>query len=187
MTDQEAVAKLQARDIGGLETLVRRYHTQAIQSAYLILDDWSLAEDVAQSAFVNAYERIGTFDNSRPFAPWFLRTAVNIALKVAAGKRDLSLDMHMEKSGLEGVPALEPGVVEGLEAAETREEVLAALHKLSPDQRAAIVMKYYLNLSDLEVATRLDVPAGTVRRRLHDARKRLQRLLPAHREEGEEP
>ncbi len=182
MTDQEAVAKLQAHDIDGLEMLVRRYHTQAMQAAYLILDDWMLAEDVAQSAFVNAYERIGTFDNSRPFAPWFLRTVVNIALKVAAGRRDLSLDAYTERSGLD-IPAPELDVVEVLEAAETREEVLTALYKLAPGQRAAIVMKYYLNISDLEAATRLDVPPGTIRRRLHDARKRLRKLLPAHRAE----
>jgi RNA polymerase sigma-70 factor (ECF subfamily) len=179
MTDQEAVAKLQAHDIHGLETLVRRYHIQAMQSAYLILRDRALAEDVAQTAFVNAYDRIHTFDNSRPFAPWFLRTVVNIALKVAAGKRDLSLDAHTEMSGLE-IQAPAQDVVDILEAAETRQEIVTALYKLSPDQRAAIVMKYFLDLSDADVATKLDVPAGTIRRRLHDARKRLRALLPNH-------
>jgi RNA polymerase sigma-70 factor, ECF subfamily len=182
MTDQEAVAKLLAHDIAGLETLVRRYHTQAMQTAYLIVGDWALAEDVAQSAFVNAYERIGRFDNTRPFAPWFLRTVVNIALKVSAGRRELSLDEQRESSGLD-IPATEPGILQVLEAAETREEILTALHKLSPDQRAAIVMKYYLDLSDLDAAARLNVPAGTIRRRLHDARKRLRQLLPMHRRE----
>jgi RNA polymerase sigma-70 factor (ECF subfamily) len=182
MTDQEAVAKLFAHDIAGLETLVRRYHTQAIQTAYLIVGDWALAEDVAQSAFVNAYERIGSFDNTRPFAPWFLRTVVNIALKMSAGRRDLSLDEQRESSGLD-LSAPGPGIVQILEAAETREEILAAVHKLSPDQRAAIVMKYYLDLSDLDAAARLNVPAGTIRRRLHDARKRLRQLLPTHRGE----
>ena len=183
MTDQEAVAKLQARDIDGLETLVRRYHTQAMQAAYLIVGDWALAEDVAQSAFVNAYERIGRFDASRPFAPWFQRTVVNIALKVSAGRRDFSLDAYTEKAGEESIPSPEPSVVEVLEAAETREEILTALHKLSPNQRAAIVMKYYLDMSDLEASIKLDVPAGTIRRRLHDARKRLRELLPAYRGE----
>jgi RNA polymerase sigma-70 factor (ECF subfamily) len=181
MTDQEAVAKLQAHDIDGLEALVYRYHTQAMQSAYLILRDRSLAEDVAQTAFVNAYDRIHTFDNSRPFAPWFLRTVVNIALKVAAGQRDLSLDAHTEISG-QDVPSPAQEVVDILEAAETRLEVVAALYKLSPGQRAAIVMKYFLELSDADVANKLDLPPGTIRRRLHDARKRLRALLPNHGE-----
>ena len=70
-------------------------------------------------------------------------------------------------------------MVEALEAAETREEVLAALHKLSPAQRAAVFMKYYLDISDAEASRRLEVPPGTVRRRLHDARERLRKLLPS--------
>ena len=65
-----------------------------------------------------------------------------------------------------------------LEAAETRGEVLAALRKLSPAQRAAVIMKYYLDVSDVEASRLLEVPAGTVRRRLHDARQRLRKLLP---------
>jgi RNA polymerase sigma-70 factor, ECF subfamily len=182
LTDKEAVSRLQAHDIGGLETLVRRYHTQAMQSAYLILRDRALAEDVAQTAFVNAYERIHTFDNTRPFRPWFMRTVVNIALKVAADKRDLSLDAHAEVSGID-LPASGQDVAAVLEAAETREEVVAALHRLSPDQRAAIVMKYFLDLSDADAAKELAVPAGTIRRRLHNARKRLRSLLPDYRKD----
>jgi RNA polymerase sigma-70 factor, ECF subfamily len=182
LTDKRAVSRLQAGDIGGLETLVGRYHTQAMQSAYLILRDRALAEDVAQTAFVNAYERIHTFDNTRPFRPWFMRTVVNLALKVAAGKRDLSLDAHTEESGLD-LPAHDQNVAAVLEAAETREEIVAALHKLSPDQRAAVVMRYFLDLSDADAARELDVPAGTIRRRLHDARKRLRALLPDYRKD----
>ena len=179
MEDEEAVARLKKGDIGGLEVLVRRYHSQAVQAAYLIVADWSRAEDVAQTAFVTAYERISTFDSSRPFKPWFLRSVVYSALKVANARRDVSFDEHA-KSGATEVPGPERGVAEMLEAAETREEILAALEKLSPGQRAAVVMKYYLDLSDAEVSQRLAVPQGTIRRRLHDARKRLRKLLPTY-------
>lgn len=179
MEDAEAVARLKRGDIGGLEALVRRYHTQAAQAAYLIVGDWARAEDVAQTAFVTAYERISTFDSARPFKPWFLRSVVYSALKVAHARRDVSFEMHSE-SGTGEIPSPEPGVAEMLEAAETREEVLVALDRLSPGQRATVVMKYYLDLSDAEVSERLDVPQGTVRRRLHDARKRLRKLLPTY-------
>ena len=177
MTEQEAVERLKARDISGLEELVRCFYTQAAKSAYLIVEDWSLAEDVAQSAFLNAYERIESFDSSRPFGPWFLRSVINSAIRAAASRREISFDAHEAQRAAE-VADPEAGVVEMLEAAETREEVLAALHKLSPAQRAAVVMKYYLDVSDVEASRRLEVPAGTVRRRLHDARKRLRKLLP---------
>jgi RNA polymerase sigma-70 factor (ECF subfamily) len=179
MEDREAVARLKRGDIGGLETLVRLYHAQAVQAAYLVVSDWARAEDVAQAAFVTAYERISTFDSARPFKPWFLRSVVYSALKVASAKHEVSFDAEAESIGSE-IPSPEPGVAEMLEAAETREEILAALEKLSPGQRAAVVMKYYLDLSDAEVSQRLAVPQGTIRRRLHDARKRLRKLLPTY-------
>jgi RNA polymerase sigma-70 factor (ECF subfamily) len=179
MEDEEAVARLKRGDIGGLEVLVRRYHSQAVQAAYLVVSDWARAEDVAQAAFVTAYERISTFDSARPFKPWFLRSVVYSALKAANAPRDVSFDEHIE-SGASEIPTPGPGVAELLEAAETREEILAALEKLSPGQRAAVVMKYYLDLSDAEVSQQLAVPQGTVRRRLHDARKRLRKLLPTY-------
>jgi RNA polymerase sigma-70 factor (ECF subfamily) len=179
MEDEQAVARLKRGDIGGLEVLVRRYHTQAVQAAYLVVSDWGRAEDLAQAAFVTAYERISTFDSARPFKPWFLRSVVYSALKVANAPRNVSFDAHVEGGAAE-IPSPEPGVAELLEAAETREEILAALEKLSPGQRAAVVMKYYLDLSDAEVSQRLAVPQGTVRRRLHDARKRLRKLLPTY-------
>lgn len=174
MTEQEAVARLKARDISGLEELVRRYYTQAAQSAFLIVDDRSLAEDVAQSAFLNAYERIDSFDSSRPFGPWFLRSVINSALKTVGSRRETWFDAQ----GNAEMADPGAGAVETLEAAETRGEVLAALHKLSPAQRAAVIMKYYLDVSDVEASRLLEVPPGTIRRRLHDARQRLKKLLP---------
>src|SRR5439155_18702568 len=66
-----------------------------------------------------------------------------------------------------------------LEAMETVSTLNAAVALLSPEQRAAIVLRYYLNLSDDEMSARLDCAPGTVRWRLHAARRRLRQLLPA--------
>lgn len=69
--EQQALARLKERDIGGLEFLVRRYQVQAVRAAYLVTRDRGLAEEVVQSAFLRAYERIEQFDARRPFRPWF--------------------------------------------------------------------------------------------------------------------
>ena len=63
-------------------------------------------------------------------------------------------------------------------AAETKRAIWAALDQLTPRQRAAIVLRYYCDLDDQRMAELLACPPGTVRRRLHDARHRLRRLLP---------
>ena len=83
----EAIARLRKRDISGLEMLVLEYQVQAVRAAYLITQDRPMAEDVVATAFLRAYERIGQFDTSRPFGPWFLRVVVNDAIKAVSRQR----------------------------------------------------------------------------------------------------
>jgi RNA polymerase sigma-70 factor (ECF subfamily) len=81
--ERETIDRLKDGDIGGLEELVLRHQVRAIRTAYLITGSRELAEDVVQSAFLRAYERIGQFDSDRPFSPWILRSVVNDAVKAA--------------------------------------------------------------------------------------------------------
>ena len=161
MEERDAIARLKRGDIGGLEVLVRRYQAPALKAAFL-----------------RAYERIAQFDASRPFGPWFLRSVVNDTLKAVTRRRDVSLDATPVTDAAPLVSRA-PDLDDLLAAAETKEAIWAALEQLTPAQRAAIVARYYLDLSDTETARRLDCPPGTVRRRLSDARQRLRRLLPA--------
>jgi RNA polymerase sigma-70 factor (ECF subfamily) len=177
MEERQAIARLQAGDIGGLEVLVRRYQARAVRAAYLIVRDRALAEDLAQAAFLRAYERIGQFDADRPFGPWFLRGVVNDAIKAAErGGRLVPLD-DLAPGASRALAAPAPGPEELAERAETRESLWAALGALSPAQRAAIVQRYYLGLSEAEMADALALPPGTVKSRLHAARERLRVLL----------
>jgi RNA polymerase sigma-70 factor, ECF subfamily len=59
MEESQAIARLKRGDIGGLEVLVRKYQAQATRTAFLIVRDRALAEDIVQAAFVRAYERFG--------------------------------------------------------------------------------------------------------------------------------
>ncbi|HUS16395.1 MAG TPA: RNA polymerase sigma factor [Chloroflexia bacterium] len=178
--EQEAITRLKRGDIGGLEWLVECYQVEARQAAYLITGNYALAEDLVQSAFVRAYERIHQFDAGRPFGPWFLRSVINDARMAVTRRVNVSLDSQDETGTLsrDELVSLDPGLYEVFEAMQTREAIWAALDKLSPEQRAAIVMHYYLDLNSVEISQLLLVPSGTVRRRLHDARHKLRRLLP---------
>lgn len=181
MEEHEAIVRLKRGDISGLEALVRQYQVQAVRAAYLITRDRALAEDIVQAAFLRAYERIGQFDAGRPFGPWFLRGVVNDAVKAATRRqRQVSLEASSEGEATSLADLLadpSPGPADLAEAAETRQAVWAALGKLPPAQRAAIVLRYYLGLSEAEMADELACPPGTVKWRLHAARKRLRTLL----------
>ena len=176
MDEREAIERLKQGDVAALETLVRHYQLRALRAAYLVTRDQTLANDVVQTAFVRLYERAASFDSSRPFGPWFLKSGLTDAIKAAnRRRREVPLDGEMS-------PVAEPrdrsdGPEAWFERAETADEVWRARGQLPPAQRAAIVQRYYLGLSELEMAQSLDCPPSTVKWRLHAARNRLRSLL----------
>jgi RNA polymerase sigma-70 factor (ECF subfamily) len=177
MDEQQAITRLKQGDPNGLEVLVRLYQLQALRAASLITGDYPLAEDIVQNAFLRAAEKIDQFDSGRPFAPWFLRIVVNDAIKAAQKqKRQVSLDVD-ERDEPRNLPDPAPLPEELVETEEFHQSIQRALAKLPPVQRAAIVMRYYLGMSEQAMTEELDSPAGTVKWRLHEARRRLEELL----------
>ena len=81
---------------------MRLHHTRAVRAADLIVRYTALAEDVVQSAFVRAYERIGQFDSHRPFGPWFMRVVVNDAVKAVSRREAEGLLLRGGRRGLAG-------------------------------------------------------------------------------------
>jgi RNA polymerase sigma-70 factor (ECF subfamily) len=142
--ERHAIERLRRADISGLETLVRRYQLQATRAAYLVVRDRQLAEDIVCDAFLRCHDRIQQFDTDRPFGPWFMRAVVNDALKAANRRaRQVSLDRGPTLDGLSlaelvASPESEPDVL--AEFAELRRRVQAALERLTPRQRSAIVL-----------------------------------------------
>jgi RNA polymerase sigma-70 factor, ECF subfamily len=180
MEDRIAIARIKQGDLNGLESLVNRYQVQAVHAAYMIVYDRALAEDVAQSAFVKVVERIHQFDEERSFASWFFRIVVNDALKIAASqKRNVSLDDLDEPTTQLAEWLTEPGLKpeQLLEQKQTRENILKAIQSLPPEQRAVVVMRYYLDLSEADMSTKMERPLSTIKWWLRDARKRLYDLM----------
>lgn len=178
MEEGDAVARLKRGDISGLEYLVRKYQVEAVRVAYMVCRDRPLAEDIAQTAFINVYERIGSFDETRPFRGWFLRSVVNAALTASTrSRRTVSLENTLLQDDA-ALARLDPALEEGIDSAEVSAAVSAALSQLPPQQRAAIVLRYYLGMSESEMSAQLNCAPGTGRWHLHKARRRLKTLLP---------
>lgn len=179
MEESQAIALLKQNELRGLEFLVRRYQVQAVQAAYLVVGDRSLAEDIVQSAFLKAAVKIDRFDSSRSFGPWFLRMVIHDSIKAnGRARRQVSLDAQAEQA----VPPewlADPGAgpEELADNAETRQVVWAALEQLTPKQRAAVVMHYFMEMKDREISQALERPLSAVKWSLHAARQRLRDLL----------
>lgn len=180
MDDRVAISRIKQGDLNGLKTLVQRYQVQAVHAAYLIVYDRALAEDIAQGAFVKVVERINQFDEARPFGPWFFRIVVNDALKAAKKqKRTIPLEELDEPASqlAEWLVHTELQPEQVVERKEMRENILKAVQSLPPEQRAVVVMRYFLDLSEADMSAKMERPLSTIKWWLRDARKRLYDLM----------
>jgi RNA polymerase sigma-70 factor, ECF subfamily len=188
MDEQQAIQALKHGSIDGLAFLVSTYQLKAIRVAYLVTRDPQLAQDVVQDAFLQAHRSAGSFDARRPFEPWFIRSVVRAAVKAAQkANRQVPLSsLHDRASGQEEPDAerwlVAQGSVEAeVESVEDQQRIWQALQQLSPRQRAAIVQRYFLEMSEKEMAIEMQAAPGTVKWLLNAARQRLRKLLGSER------
>jgi RNA polymerase sigma-70 factor (ECF subfamily) len=179
MDDLQAIQRLKEGDIGGLEYLVMHHQAKAVRAAFLITHDETLAEDVVQDTFLRIYHYIKYFDPARPFEPYLLRSVINAALNVAQKARPLSMEGDLEQ--VEGLLSQAASVESELEYMQLKQRILAALAELEPRQRAVVIQRYYLEMSEKEMADALEAPPGTVKWLLNTARARLHHLLGSER------
>jgi RNA polymerase sigma-70 factor (ECF subfamily) len=183
MNEQEAIQRLKQGDIGGLEFLVACYQVKAVRTAYLITRDLGLAEEVVQERFIHAFHAIRGFDETRPFEPWFLRSVVNASVKMLQrSARQVQMGDEADEAFFGKLAARVESVEEQVESIEIQNQIWDAMQKLSPRQRAVVVQKYYLQMSEKEMAERSATAVGTIKWLLNAARQRLRILLAERRE-----
>ncbi len=155
--------------------LFDRHAPNVLRFLERILSDASLAEDVCQEAFVRLWRKAGSFQPERgTFSAWLFRTAANLAFNRLALRS--STEVQIENWDLRSNKNPE----ETVDAAVTHERsrlLHQALQRLSPGDRAIIVLRQLEDRSVAEVADLLGIPEGTVKSRLHYAMHRLRGLL----------
>jgi len=126
--------------------------------------------DATQSAFVNAYEKLHTFDPTYRFFSWIYRIAVNQSLNLVGSRKDQT-ELE-ENTAMEG-----RGPAEIFDSNEARGQLKRALLELEPNHRTVIVLKHLEGFSYREIGELLDIPEKTVKSRLFTARQRLRVIL----------
>jgi RNA polymerase sigma-70 factor (ECF subfamily) len=177
---QQAVKRLKHGDIGGLKTLVARHQVRAVRTAFLILQDEASAWDVVQETFLRISQHIRQFDESQPFEPYLLKSVFHAALNsMRHDARSLSLEGDLAE--IESLLVHADSPEEQVESYQRSQQILSALSKLPPRQRAVIVQRYYLEMSEKEMSASLGTAPGTVKWLLNAARTRLRTLLRSER------
>lgn len=174
MDQSEAVDRMQRGDWSALDTLYNLYAESALRTAYLIVRDKASAEDAVHEAFVQVMRSIGGLRDPGSFRPWFFRILVNSARRMA---RNRSRFGPLPPDHCNRADPTAPTPVEAAIHSAEIEVLRAALRELQEEHRVLVVLRYFTRLSDLEIAEAVGLPPGTVKSRLHAARRVIQQRL----------
>lgn len=182
MTEQELVARARAGDQNAFEQLVLDNQNRVYSLAFRMVNDREEAADLAQEAFLKAWQGLPNFQGESSFATWIYRLTTNLCIDF--------LRRQKRRQGVENAVSLDdpdsgwtepadPGqdpqrALEGKELRRALERALAAL----PDHhRQVLVMRELSQMSYQEIGQALDLDPGTVKSRISRARQALQKRL----------
>ena len=184
-SDEDLCRRIAQRDGGAFDLLVERYQDRAYRIAWSVVRDREDAKDCSQEAFIRLHESAGSFAGQAKFSTWFYRILVNCCLDHERKRRGWRRLVGWGGSD-EGRDAGDP--VERLAAPFTdptdamvtdhrMSRLWEAVDKLSPQQRAAVLLQCREELSTKEIAVVLRLSEATVRVHLHRAYSALKRRV----------
>lgn len=181
-SDAELASQALSGSQSAYRDLVTRHAASAVNLLTRMVQDRALAEDLAQDAFIRAFQRLSTYDPTRKFSSWFLQVVHNVAIDHLRRKRlrTVSLDRLIEDGhpGFSDDPSRSSPAVQADRAA-LASALEQALARIRPEYRSALVLHYHEGAGHAEMAVILGVPVGTVKTYLHRGRKELAALLSA--------
>lgn len=189
--ERALVERSQRGEVAAFNALVERYQTTAYALALRVVGDPDAAADVTQDAFFSAFRAIDSFRGSS-FRAWLLRIVSNGCMDHfrAQGRRPaVSLEAALEDRGLDDPAASDYRMPKAMIdpswdpehaalRAETIAQIEAALLRLPPEQRMAVVLSDVQGLPYEEIARIMDTSLGTVKSRIARARAHLRGMLP---------
>jgi RNA polymerase sigma-70 factor, ECF subfamily len=171
------VRKAKGGDTAAFAEIIRRYQNLVYATAFHILKDAALAEDVAQEAFVTAFRSLRDLRTESSFPPWLRKIARNLAL---ASRKEQRRFGALEEAGVLQSPSADAGQEaerERRDADAFGEEVSRIVSSLSETLRFPVMLCHIDDLSTRDAARFLGITEGALRKRLHDGKKKLQERI----------
>jgi RNA polymerase sigma-70 factor (ECF subfamily) len=161
--------------------LVEAYQTPVYNLCYRMLGQHEAAEDAAQETFLRAYQYLDRYDCRRPFATWLLSIAAHYCIDGLRRRRysTTAVDHGQETNHLQLADAHAPNPESEVARREQRGQIQALLKSLNAVDRAVIVMRYWHECSEAEIADSLGLTVSSVKSRLFRARRELAGLWHA--------
>lgn len=184
LPEKELISRCQSGNLEAFNVLISRYEERVINMALGYLRDYHQAVDEAQEIFLKVFRKINSFKGNSAFATWLYRVTANHCFNAAKRNRrhgqgyTVSLDREDEDGRLPVLRDSKAVNPEDVYARKQTRQQLAELIQHLPDlQRQMIVLCHFENMSYVEIAEIMEVPATTVRSSLFRARQRLKQLL----------
>jgi RNA polymerase sigma-70 factor, ECF subfamily len=183
LADEELCAKVAQRDQQAFELLVERHQARAYRLACSILGNEADARDVSQDAFIRLYESAHRFDGRSRFSTWFYRVLVNLCIDHRRRGKWWSKLLPLAGPGDDpDEPGIDPasgaaGPDLAAIAHQSAGQLAQALKRLSPNQRAAVLLQVQEGLSSREIAQVLNCSENTARVHIHRGLAALKKML----------
>ncbi|MFB0831279.1 RNA polymerase sigma factor [Brevibacillus laterosporus] len=160
----------------GFEALVQPHLPTAFRVAFLIVHDYHFAQDAVQEALWEAYQSLYRYDERKgtSFRAWFMKIVTHRALNMVRRKKKTE----------EYADSIDPdqNPLESILQKEQEQQIWRAIQSMTPKHRSAVILYYYEQFSVAEIAKILGVFEGTVKSRLHKARKLIAEKIQAEKE-----
>ncbi len=174
--DADLIARVRKGDIEGFNLVVSRWEKRVFNYLLRLTGNPDDSMDLSQDVFLKAYQNIRKLDDTARFGPWLFRIAHNEAYSHFRRRRPEAEPPEAENKESFFERQAAPGIAIDLSLA-----VTAALERLNPEQREAVVLKVYQGFKFDEMAEILECPVSTIKSRLYTALELLKtELAPAN-------
>jgi RNA polymerase sigma-70 factor (ECF subfamily) len=171
-SEEELIKRSMKGDERAFRILVEKYQNILYGTAYLILRDRQMTEEAVQETILKMWKHLGSLHTENSIKPWLMKVIINEANRQFRKK-------NLPTVPLEEVPEQEDaGDMDEMLIHEENHHVLReALAELSPEQREAVILRYFSDLTVPEIAAATSIPEGTIKSRLSRALDRLYTVI----------
>lgn len=187
--DEELVARSKTGDLQAFDELVCRYERKIYTLAYRMFGNYHDANDLAQEAFLRAFQSIKGFRGDSSFYTWLCRIATNVCRDELRKRYRVSVESLDEEVNIgdweikKQIPTANPGPAELYERQELQHELQDLINTLTPEFRMALILRDIQGQSYEEIAEQLECSLGTVKSRISRARSYLKEKILAQQEQ----
>lgn len=171
---EEIIKMCKQKDILAQSILYEQYSKQVYRTAYILTKSKTLAEDITQETFIRVFSKINLFKEGKSFNSWLYTITLNVAKNILKRQKWVNFFCPLE----EDEPFCNYNSTEFICEHKERDRLMKeVIDRLPLKQKEVIILKYYNNFSQEEIADILGIPVGTVKSRIHTGLEKIRKVI----------